>query len=80
MDLSTEFFVIPGMAVATRHPLRGLFRERPCPPGQTHTRAFLDSCRGIKSLALNARDKRRPHELQRCQRKTDPGLLRFQSF
>jgi hypothetical protein len=40
VDLSTEFFVIPGMAVATRHPLRGLFRERPCPPGQTRTRGL----------------------------------------
>src|SRR5260370_6500872 len=27
-DLSTEFFVIPGMAVGTPHPLRGLFETR----------------------------------------------------
>ena len=33
-------------------------------------------CRGIRSLAPRAHDMRRPHELKRCQHKTEPGLPR----
>jgi hypothetical protein len=50
-DLSTEFFVIPGMAVGTLHPLRGLFRGREPAGPERVPAAFVDSRRGPKSLA-----------------------------
>ena len=80
-DFSTESFLFREWPWGRRIRSARPFRERAFPPGPTRSSGLpWTRAEAPKSLALNARDKRRPHEPKRCQHKTDRGLQRLQSF